>query len=95
MAVSDRPTLLVDDRGSGVGIAPPPSNVGKPGPLGRRRVLMTLPLKNGPQYLRFPKVTEDSNGNYLADPAGALLGFAGIYVHRLVIATKTEDTRRL
>jgi hypothetical protein len=89
--VSNRPTLLVDDRSGSIG----QPYTGIPGPLGRRRVVTALPLKNGPRTLKPPQLVHDDNSGYLADPGGVLIGMAQICVHRLVVATKAEDTRRL
>jgi hypothetical protein len=86
MALSARPTLLVD---GGI-VGTPTTQVGVAGPLGRARVVMTLPFKDGPRLLQPAEVLAG-----IADPSGSRVGWPPIWVHRLVVATKAEDTRRL
>ena len=63
--------------------------------LGRGFVVSALPLSDGPKQLLTPLAVHDEGFGYLADPAGNLVGFPGLWVHRILTATVTEDTRRL
>lgn len=104
---SARPELLLDQRAFRVvdpptGLPPPPTpqrqlqgTVGRPAQLGLSRVVPTLRLQDGPVLVQPPAVVHDNDLVYLADPDGNLIGVAGIRVHRLVSATKVENTRRL
>lgn len=69
--------------------------VGRPGPFGRERLLYALPLAPGPALLSPPTVVRDPGAAYLADPDGALIGVAGVWVDRMLTVRPTEDTRRL
>jgi hypothetical protein len=73
------------------------SDVGIAGPFGRARVVEALPLNKagGPLLLKAAQVMHDAALCYLADPSGNLIGFDAVWVHRLLSATKTSDTRRL
>jgi hypothetical protein len=90
--LSARPTLLPDQDSHAVADAVP-NFIGTPGPLGRNRIVSTLPM--APTLLVPPSVVKDQNGSYLADPSGALIGFPKVIVHRMLQARWTEDTRRL
>ena len=68
--------------------------VGRPGPFGRERVMSALPLDPGPALLAPPTVVRDPGSAYLADPDGALIGEAAVWVNRMLTARWTEDTRR-
>lgn len=97
--LSARPELVV--------ASPPPSTVhdvvtpadiGMPGPLGRGRIVDALPLNKtrGPVQLVAARVMHDSTRCYLGDPDGNLVGDrAALWVHRLLDANVTPDTRRL
>jgi hypothetical protein len=85
---------VVDPAAFGVGIAPPPSIVGQPGPFGRERVMSALPLDPGPTLLSPPTVLHDPGSSYLADADGALIGDPAVWVERMLTARWTEDTRR-
>jgi hypothetical protein len=90
---SDRPSVVVDPADFGVG--DPGSNfVGRAGPLGRERVMSALPLDPGPALLSPPTVVRDPGAAFLADPDGALIGEAAVWVGRMLTARWTEDTRR-
>lgn len=85
--------MVVDPAAFGV-VDPARSFVGRPGPLGRERVLFALPLDPGPALLSPPTVVRDPGASYLADPDGALIGEAAVWVERMLTARWTEDTRR-
>lgn len=97
--VSERPQLVVDERGRSVGV--PVSNVthvGRQGPLGRHRLVEALPLNKagGPLQLTAARVLHDSQFCYLGDPDGNLVGDrSALWVHRMVTAKLTINTRRL
>jgi len=95
MAVlSPRPELLVGLTpvvGEPAGV----TLVGRDGPRGRDRMLFALPLNGtGPvEVVRGRTVT--AVGARLADPDGDLVGDrAMLWIHRLLTAAATEDTRR-
>jgi hypothetical protein len=91
---SPRPSVVVDP--AAYGVVDPSSNfVGRPGPLGRQRVVSALPLDPGPALLSPPCVVRDPGSAYLADPDGALIGVEALWVNRMLTARWTEDTRRL
>lgn len=91
---SARPSVVVDPAAFGV-VDPARDFVGRPGPLGRERVLSALPLDPGPALLSPPTVIRDPGAAFLADPDGALIGVAAVWVSRMLTARWTEDTRRL
>ena len=91
---SDRPSVVVDPAAFGV-VDPASTFVGRPGPLGRERVLFALPLEPGPALLPPSTVVRDPGPAYLADPQASLVGVAGVWVNRMLTARFTEDTRRL
>lgn len=95
-ALSERPELVVDDRGRPV-VDPVPTQVGFPGPLGRNRLVAALPLnKSGhmPVQLEPWRALVDDRGLMIGDSAGTVLGTAAVFVHRLVSATRSPQTRR-
>lgn len=107
-STSDRATLLVDgnfgrrviDNEPNVVSAFPAQtqgSVGFPGTFGRNRMVTALPLNNdGPVKLRSPIVLADPQGNYLVDILNEFTGQQdAIWVHRLLTAVVTGDTRRL
>lgn len=69
--------------------------LGRPGPLGRMRMLFALPLDPGPALLRPPTVVHDDRQAYLADADKNLVGFEAVWVSRMLEARWVEDTRRL
>jgi hypothetical protein len=85
---------VVDPAAFGV-VDPSPAFVGRPGPLGRERVMSALPLNPGPALLSPPYVVRDAGSSFLADPDGALIGEPAVWVNRMLTARWTEDTRRL
>ena len=91
---SPRPSVVVDPAAFGV-VDPSPAFVGRPGPLGRERVMSALPLNPGPALLSPPYVVRDAGSSFLADPDGALIGEPAVWVNRMLTARWTEDTRRL
>ena len=92
---SARPTLATDERGAAL-VDTGAGQIGLDGPITRERVLLTLPLKNGPRQLAGSTVFHDTDTSYLADTANQLIGFDTVlWVHRLLTATVTWDTRRL
>ena len=93
-STSARPSVVVD--ATAFGVVDPSSNiVGRPGPLGRERVLFALPLDPGPALLSPPTVVRDNGPAFLADPQGNLVGVAPTWVSRMLTARWVEDTRRL
>lgn len=93
--LSSRPLLLVDDHAHPQGDTT--SLVGKPGPLGRERIVSALKLNNNPpMQLAAPDALADAHDYLLFDPTDAsVVGVKGIWIHRLLKATRTKDTRRL
>jgi hypothetical protein len=91
---SPRPSVVVDPAAFGVVAPADGSFVGLPGPLGRERVMSALPLDPGPALLSPPTVVRDASSAYLADPDGALIGEAAVWVNRMLTARWTEATRR-
>ena len=84
---------LVDQQGRGV--ADPRSVIGRAGlPL---RLVGALPISSKPPQPTFAAVAfVDTQGLMLQDPvAGTVLGEPPLYVHRLLAATRTIDTRGL
>lgn len=96
--LSLRPELLVDNQGIPIGDVTRSSTVGVPNPLGNERLVMAIPLneaQTGPVQIAPHEALHDNDGYYIADPDGTLTGFEGIWVHRIVYARWTQDTRRL
>lgn len=91
---SDRPAVVVDPAAFGVLDPASATIVGRPGPFGRERVLFALPLDPGPALLSPPTVVRDAGSAFLADPDGALIGVAAVWVDRMLTVRFTEDTRR-
>jgi hypothetical protein len=93
--LSARPQFVVDASGGSVGDLT--AQLGGPGPFGRNRLVPALPLNKSHAVQLAPAwLLVDSAGCLLADPSGAnLLGAAALYVHRLLAAAKTSNTRRL
>jgi len=91
-----RPEVLVDERGRRVTDGDG-GTVGIPGPLGRERVTTALPLNgSGPVQVAGPPVVHSNQLSYLADADGTLIGTVPpVWIHRLLPARWTEDTRRL
>lgn len=94
-ALSTRPVLLADLEGGRVGIGT--TRVGQPAPLGRERVVSALKLNNNPpQPIIPPQLVADRGEWLIADPTdGSIVGMPGLWINRLVQATRTRDTRRL
>lgn len=92
--LSDRPTLIVDQHGPPVRGRP-----GFPGfdaPFGRERVVKALRTnKVGPVLIEAAHVLCDDLGCTIADPDGTYIGRDALWIHRLLSAAKTLDTRRL
>jgi hypothetical protein len=91
---SDRPSVVVDPAAFGIVNSPDASILGRPGSFGRERLVSALPLDPGPALLAPPTVVRDAGSAYLADPDGALIGEAAVWVERMLTARWTEDTRR-
>jgi hypothetical protein len=89
---SSRPAVVVDPAAYGVLDPLTPAIVGRPGPF--ERVMSALPLDPGPCLLSPPTVVRDPGSAFLADPDGALIGEAAVWVGRMLTARWTEDTRR-
>jgi hypothetical protein len=95
--VSLRPTLTVDENAGRV--AEPVTNrtlPGMPGTFGFFRIVTCLPTNGaGPVMVMEPLVLGDGI-SYLGDPDGTFVGEHGPqYIHRLLSARWTENTRRL
>ena len=96
--LSERPELLVDHRGMPIGDVTNRSTVGVPSPLGNERLVFAIPLneaQTGPIQIAPHEALRDNGGYYIADPGGNLIGVEGLWVHRMVYARWTQDTRRL
>jgi hypothetical protein len=91
-APSPRPELLKDQRSDAVQDPASVTQVGRQGPFGRARCLFALPL--AVTELSRGVLLRDQDGAMIADPAGNVIGVARVYVHRMLYARPTEDTRR-
>jgi hypothetical protein len=89
---SPRPTILLDRQSNALQDPPSVTQVGLPGPFGRARCLFALPL--AVTELSRGVLLKDQDGAMIADPAGNVIGVARVYVHRMLYARPTEDTRR-
>jgi hypothetical protein len=96
LPLSARPTLTVDNQGRSFVGDPSTAAIGIPGPLGRARLVFALPTNgDGPVNIASPLVLQGPL-SYVADPDGNLIGSTSpVWVHRLVRASRTSDTRRL
>lgn len=96
-ALSERPELVVDDRGSIVAEPVTPAQIGFTGPLSRHRLVTTLPFnKSGHSPLQLVPWSGlvDDRGLLVGDPSGTVLGTQAVFVHRYLTATRTPQTRR-
>jgi hypothetical protein len=96
--LSARPEILIDNNGFPLIDPVDKSRVGMPGPLGRHRIVSAIPSNEseaGPLLLSADVALHDNQLFYLADPQGNLIGTPAIWVHRLLHARWTQDTRRL
>ena len=92
--VSPRPELLVGDDGARIE-DPGKTQVGFRGaPLGRERVVSALPTNgSGPVQVAAGEALRD--GALIADTSGNVIGVTNlVWVHRMVYAPPTADTRR-
>lgn len=92
---SARPSVVVDQAAFALVDPATATKVGRPAPLGRERCLFALPLNPGPALLSASTIVRDPGPAQLADPSGALIGEAPVWVARMLTARWTEDTRRL
>lgn len=94
--ITARPTLTVDARAGRVVEPASASYPGTPNPFGRARVVTALPTNgDGPVLIDLPVVLTDPSA-YVVDVGGNFVGFSSaFYIHRLLTARWTEDTRRL
>jgi hypothetical protein len=94
--LSARPELVVGTTGPVYDIATQ-SVIGIAGPFGNERLLSALPLNKagGPHLLAPALVLHDAELCYLGDPDGNLIGTDAVWVHRMLSARWTADTRRL
>lgn len=100
--LSARPDLVIDPAGNRIvdSAADPlfaATTVGMQGPFGRERVVAALKGKCGPVQIA-PKIALcDNQGYLLVDPyTNFVVGESnGVWVHRMLAATRTHDTRRL
>ena len=88
---SDRPGLIVDWNNAKLVDPATKTLVGVPGPFGRERVLPVLPMTGA---LFPPEVIVDSDGFFLADPDGGIVGEPALWVPRMLSALSVENTRR-
>jgi hypothetical protein len=96
--LSARPEIVVDNQGFRLIDASDGSSVGRTGPFGRQRIVTALPTnesETGPVQLTANIAVHDPQLFYLADPDGNLIGRPAIWVHRMLSARWTQDTRRL
>lgn len=86
---------MVDDHARTVGNSS--DRIGVTGPFGRERIVTALPLnKAGGSVQLGPAVAvHDAGLAFLADPDGNLIGEPPVFVHRMLHARWTADTRRL
>jgi hypothetical protein len=89
---SPRPELLLDQNSNPVQDPASVTQVGIAGPFGRARCLFALPLPW--TELSRGVLLKDQDGAMIADAAGNVIGVARVYVHRMLSARPTEDTRR-
>jgi hypothetical protein len=93
--LSARPEVLVGPS-SVPGDPATGGQIGVAGPLGRGRMVRGVPTnKTGPVQLQAPLLLCDNGGNLFGDPSSVVLGTQGVWVHRMLYATRTIDTRRL
>jgi hypothetical protein len=96
--LSARPEIVVDNQGFRLTDPTDNSQVGIPGPFGRQRIVTALPLNDsetGPVQLAAAVALHDAQSFYLGDPNGNLIGWPALWVHRMLSARWTQDTRRL
>ena len=94
--LSPRPELLVADSAERIE-DPGKTQVGFRGsPLGRERVVFALALNgSGPVQVTFGEHSVHGDGARLADPDGNVIGVSqSVWVHRMVYAPPTANTRR-
>jgi hypothetical protein len=89
---SPRPEVLLDRQSNALQDPPTVTILGTPGPFGRARCLFALPLPVA--ELSRGVLLKDQDGAMIADPAGNVIGVSRVYVHRMLYARWTEDTRR-
>ena len=90
-----RPTLLVDRDQSSVS-AVDLSRIGRAAPWGRERVLAALKLNNNPPRINIQaQALADPDRVCLRDPDGGIIGAPGLWIQRLIQATRTRNTRGL
>jgi hypothetical protein len=96
--LSARPEIVVDNQGFRLVDPADNSQVGIPGPFGRQRIVTAIPTNDsetGPVQLTAHVALHDAQLFYLGDPDGNLIGIPAIWVHRMLSARWTQDTRRL
>jgi hypothetical protein len=96
--LSARPEIVVDNQGFRLIEPVSSSTVGVPGPFGRQRIVTAIPTnetETGPVQISAAQTLHDNQVFYLADPDGNLIGEPAIWVHRMLHARWTQDTRRL
>jgi hypothetical protein len=89
---SPRPELLLDQRSDAVQDPASLTQIGIAGPFGRARCLFALPLAVA--ELSRGVLLKDQDGAMVADASGNVIGVDRVYVHRMLSAGRTEDTRR-
>jgi hypothetical protein len=98
--LSPRPTLTVDNFVSRriVDNQAPSGTVGQPSPLGSLnppRVVGAIQSPDGPVQLAGAKIVHGIDGFYLADPSNNVIGTPAVWVHRMVVAKRVSNTRRI
>lgn len=88
------PTITVDSDARSL-VDTQPNFVGKPGLLGRSRLVYALPFSGGPVLLLQPLATVDATPRAVASPAAEIVGMDWVVVSRMATALPTEDTRSL
>lgn len=92
----DRTEFLVDEQGRVVTDATPSADLlGFPAALGIMRLVSALKFVNNPPVVFPAEVVVDPFGRAVTDGTGATLGFASLYIPRMLAATRTINTRGL
>lgn len=91
-----RPELVVDDQALRLVDPVTETHVGVPGPFGRERCLVALPTNGTGPVLISPLGVVVSPTAFVSDsddPVNLVGHRAGVWVHRILFARRTEDTR--
>lgn len=95
--VTPRPEIIVGAPNQPRLEDPGKTQVGfKGSPLGRERCVFALPTNGSGPVLLAPLTAAQGSGALVADPSGNVVGASdAVWVHRILYARFTEDTRRL